>query len=176
MIRGYANKGQADKGYLGAIAEVLTKYPRSIALRSADINGVPRETKFLPTPADVIAWCERETAAMRKPVDTADHYAAIAEQSRKLADEQAAWEEKRKARPHINELRAKYGPNWGIQQHHDDPATKAKSDKQLAEANERAMLAEYAAAGIEPKRQPDGMLISLTLFRLIGGQALQETA
>lgn len=63
MIRGYANSGQAGKSYIGAIAELLMHYPRSIALRCADpFLGVARETKFMPTPADVIGFCERASA------------------------------------------------------------------------------------------------------------------
>lgn len=60
MLRGYANRSQADKSYLGAIAQLLMQYPRQVALVAADpFKGVPRETKFLPTPADVIAFCEK---------------------------------------------------------------------------------------------------------------------
>src|SRR6476646_2000605 len=67
MIRGYANSGQAGKSYIGAIAELLMHYPRSVALRCADpYRGVARETKFMPTPADVIGFCERTTAPMHE--------------------------------------------------------------------------------------------------------------
>lgn len=73
MIRGYANSGQAGKSYIGAIAELLMRYPRSVALKCADpFAGVPRETKFLPTPADVIAWCERQVAPMHEEATRED--------------------------------------------------------------------------------------------------------
>lgn len=65
MIRGYANRGQADKAYIGAIAQILMHYPRQVALKCADpFNGVVRDTKFMPTPADVIGWCEKAVAPM----------------------------------------------------------------------------------------------------------------
>lgn len=73
MIRGYANKGQADKSYIGAIAELLMHYPRQAAMKCADpIAGVARETKFLPTPADVIGFCEREQHPLHEEASRED--------------------------------------------------------------------------------------------------------
>jgi hypothetical protein len=173
MIRGYANAGQAGRSYIGAIAELLARYPRSIALGSADLaTGVPSETRFLPTPADVVAFCERKTAAMRNVVETEDREHRLAREALERAEEAKAWEEKRKARPNYSDLIAKHGPNWGIQQAANDPASKAVSAAQLAEANERALLAEYAAASMEPVRGGDGMLISISLLRQITAQPL----
>lgn len=66
MLSGYPNRPSGDS-YIGAMAALLMRYPRSVALRCADpFNGVARETKFLPTPADVIGWCERATAPMHE--------------------------------------------------------------------------------------------------------------
>jgi hypothetical protein len=54
MIAGFAHKGQADDGYITTIANVLVRYPRSVAIKCAHpIDGVVRQTKFLPTPSDV---------------------------------------------------------------------------------------------------------------------------
>lgn len=178
LLKAFPNGSPPDpKGYIGALAAILREYPRQVALRCADpIKGVSRETKFMPTVADLVAYCERETEAMRKPVDVEDHYAAIARQNRVRANDQDQWAEKRKMRPTYDELRAKYGPTWGIAQPCEEPATKAASARMLAEANERALLAEYQAAGLEPQRQPDGVLISLTLLRLVGGQGRNSKA
>lgn len=75
MIAGYPNRGQADKSYIGAIAEILTKYPRVAAIQCMDpVHGVTRETKFLPTPGNIIPWLEdaclplREQAAREKRI------------------------------------------------------------------------------------------------------------
>ena len=70
MIAGFAHKGQADDGYITTIANVLVRYPRSIAIRCAHpIDGVVRHTKFLPTPSDVIEWCEAESRPLREAAD-----------------------------------------------------------------------------------------------------------
>jgi len=116
MIRGYSNGGaHAGRGYLGAIAEVLMQYPRAIALRAADVNrGVPRECQFMPTPADVIAWCERHTEAMRQPVESEDRDAAFQRDRERMAADEEALAKARQTRPTYDELKAKYGPNWGI--------------------------------------------------------------
>src|SRR5262249_45256639 len=57
MISAFPSGGpQNPDGYIGALASVLREYPREIARRCADpIKGVARETRFLPTVADVVA-------------------------------------------------------------------------------------------------------------------------
>jgi hypothetical protein len=70
MIAGFAHKGQADDGYIATIANILARYPKSVALKCAHpIDGVARHTKFLPTPSDVIDWCEAEARPLREAVD-----------------------------------------------------------------------------------------------------------
>src|SRR5262245_47895345 len=60
MLSGYPNKDRTDDGYTGALAEILMYYPRTVAQACANpIHGVVRECKYMPVPADVIAWCER---------------------------------------------------------------------------------------------------------------------
>lgn len=66
MIAGYAHGGNAGKSYIGTVAALLCDYPKSVALECANpIRGVARETKFLPTVADVVAWCEPRIKVMR---------------------------------------------------------------------------------------------------------------
>lgn len=71
MIRGYPNGGaNAGKSYIGTMAALLCDYPRSIAILCADpLHGVARETRFLPTVADVVAWCEPRRADMYSTVE-----------------------------------------------------------------------------------------------------------
>lgn len=65
----YAAK-TASKSYIGTIASLLCQYPRMVALPCADpINGVMRESEFLPSVAKIVAWCEERTGAMRTVVD-----------------------------------------------------------------------------------------------------------
>jgi hypothetical protein len=62
MLNAYPNARDGIRdGYMGVIAALLCKYPRQVALRCADpINGVTRQSKFLPTVADCVQWLERE--------------------------------------------------------------------------------------------------------------------
>jgi hypothetical protein len=67
MIRGYANAGSAGKSYVGAMAVLLMQYPRIVALSCADpFKGVVSECEFMPTPAKVIAWCDRRSKPMHE--------------------------------------------------------------------------------------------------------------
>jgi hypothetical protein len=85
MIRGYANRGQADKSYIGAMAELLLHYPKSVALACADpFHGVVRATKFMPTPSDIIAFCENRIEPMHREADREERVA-------KQLDERDAW-------------------------------------------------------------------------------------
>jgi hypothetical protein len=69
-IAGFAHKGQADDGYITTIANVLVRYPRSVAIKCAHpIDGVVRQTKFLPTPSDIIDWCEAAALPLREAAD-----------------------------------------------------------------------------------------------------------
>jgi hypothetical protein len=116
MVGRYPNGGaQAGRGYIGGLASVLVNYPAVIARKSHDpFYGVPRECKFLPTPADVIAWCERETAALRRPVELADREAEARARLKTLADEQETLAAQRKLRPTLKQIHDKYGSTWGL--------------------------------------------------------------
>jgi hypothetical protein len=108
-------KPAGEKPYFGALAAALRNYPRRVALAAADpVTGIPRETKFQPTVADVIAWCERESGWMRRAVErqNLDH-ARAKERAEAIADQRRT-EEARKLRPTLEELRRKHGPNWGL--------------------------------------------------------------
>jgi hypothetical protein len=125
---------EVGQGYIGALAAVLVTYPRQAAMRCCDpIKGVARETKFLPTVADLIAWLERETADMRKPVDRDD--AVTAQLARRREGEQ--WDAARLTRPTLDELRAKHGPHWGLRQV-DDGGALARHLDAIRRGNERA--------------------------------------
>jgi len=70
MVRGYPYQGKADKDYIGAVAEVLLRYPRKVAVACVHpIDGVARECKdFMPSAPNVIDWCERATRPLRDAV------------------------------------------------------------------------------------------------------------
>jgi hypothetical protein len=74
----YPNGGRdAGKAYLGALAAILGKYPRSVALKCADpLYGITVECKFLPTVADVVKWCERKAEPLYRDYEREKRTAA----------------------------------------------------------------------------------------------------
>lgn len=70
IIGRYPNGGaNAGKSYIGALAATLASYPLSVAAACSGLTGVSAECKFLPTVADIIAWCERETQPLYRQAD-----------------------------------------------------------------------------------------------------------
>jgi hypothetical protein len=70
MLRGFPNKDKLTAGYAGAMAEILMSYPKAVATACADpIHGVVRGLKFMPVPADVIAWCENRQRPILEEAD-----------------------------------------------------------------------------------------------------------
>ncbi len=116
LVRAFPNGGaNAGDGYIGALAATLAEYPRMVAVKCCDpVHGVSRETRFLPTVADVVAFCERETAGMRGPVEREDRDARILREMAERAEAEAQLQAERAARPTIDEMKAKHGPNWGL--------------------------------------------------------------
>jgi hypothetical protein len=141
LMSAWPNSKDVANSYIGALASVLITYPRTVAMRCSDpILGVARETKFLPTVADLVAWCERETAAMRKPVEIEDRDARILREMQDRRGECEYWQKARAKRPSLDDLRAKHGPNWGIG-NSDTEGKLAAKERNLAAvqaANERA--------------------------------------
>jgi hypothetical protein len=84
MIRGYPQK--APESYLGAIAETLMHYPKSVALACANpFGGVVRQSpEFMPSQSRVIQWCEKHCRSLYAE---ATRETRIAEQVR----EREAW-------------------------------------------------------------------------------------
>lgn len=148
LVTAFPNGGtNAGGGYLGALAATLCEYPRSVAVKCCDpVRGCARETRFLPTVADVVAFCERETDAMRRSVDAEDRHARILREMAERREEMLP----RDQRPSYEELKAKYGPTWGIRQNVDavrhDIADAARVH--LTKVNATMHQRELAAAGL----------------------------
>jgi hypothetical protein len=165
-------RSQAGRSYIGALASLLVTYPKTIALQCADpIRGVARDTRFLPTVADLVAFCERELAAMRDIVEREDRAQELAKRQREAADAEKRLADARAVRPTYDELKAKYGPNWGIAPPTEDTAqARAKAAARLTEANRIMLMREYAAAGVELTEAAPGIPISITLRRILAEQ------
>jgi hypothetical protein len=112
IIDRFPNGGRAaGDGYIGALASTLMAYPRGVARRCADfpvkpgqpLRGVCAAAEFMPVPANLIAWCEREAEPLWRK----------AEWERNGA-EAMALREATCCGPRLSydELKAKYG-DWG---------------------------------------------------------------
>lgn len=162
LIRRYPNGGgNAGKDYIGGLANVLMHYPRSVVLRCHDpMEGVPRDVKFLPTPSDVIAWCERQTDQMRGPVEREDRDTRILREMRERREEGDRWDADRAQRPTLAELKQKHGENWGLGEQQDDKRV-AATKEQLQRANDTLRQRENAAAGMDPDSQVSAALVKV---------------
>lgn len=164
MLAAFPNGSPANaKGYIGALAAVLGDYPKSVALRCADpVKGVSRETRFMPTVADIVAFCERETAELRGIVDREDHLEKLAREQRERAEADAVAAAKRAARPTYDDLKAKYGENWGIGGGADDLAAARAANLALIDrANRILFRRECAAAGVDPDKGVSPSLLAI---------------
>lgn len=109
IVEYYPNGGHgAGKSYIGALAANLARYPASVARRCADrTSGIACECKFLPTIADIIAWCERET----EPLYLRSREAEQIQAQRAVRADYEAENIARKGRLSYSELKSKYG-DW----------------------------------------------------------------
>ena len=67
QILNFYSVGKKDVGasYLGAIAQVLSSYPRQVAMRCATPHGIAAtRPDFPPSVGHVIAWCEEAVAPL----------------------------------------------------------------------------------------------------------------
>jgi hypothetical protein len=171
--------GNVDRrAYLSKIAATLMEYPPCIARKAADpVRGVPAITEFLPTPAVIIKWAEREREALEEIVRRDDIARKTIEDRKHRTEQDTDLAAKRGARPGIEELKKRYGPNWGFKDL--DAVDQARGDdheaiygRQLerkrlaAQATEKLIYAEYDRLGIEPVVS-GGILISPSLLRSV---------
>lgn len=97
------------KTYMMALAAVLCEYPAWVVERVSDPRtGIARRIRFLPTVAELIADCEE----LLQPVRAERHRRAVIAQQ--LAERKAIAAPTRADRPTLEELKKRYGPNWGL--------------------------------------------------------------
>lgn len=139
-------------GYIAALAAALATYPRAVAARCCDpAHGIARECKFLPTVADIDAYCERETAPLRRIAHRHDEARRQIEQAQHNADRAADLALHRAVRPTYDELKRQYGDDWGIAPGGPDQAKdRALHIETIAAANRTLFDRECARAGLDP--------------------------
>jgi hypothetical protein len=152
-----------DEPYMLALATALKAYPRCIATGAIEpVTGVGHDKTFGlgPTVADVISWCDREVAWMIRVID-ADNVAKtqVAERAKMIAAEPD-----RSQRPTLEELKRKYGANWGLAKENPictaSPAV-AKNNRRI---NDK-IIAEYERMGQKPIYAAPDILISPMLAK-----------
>lgn len=157
ILGSFPNRGTIDPDvYVRQIVILLTGYPSFVARKIAHPrDGIVSRNNFLPTLAEVKAFADALTIPKRSRRDAM--YRQI-EQIRKP-------EEPEVDKPSLDDLKARYGNDWGIHaeaQEAVDAAT-ARRDA-ICEANERIRRRELVAAGIDP----DSTELSLGLIKALG--------
>lgn len=68
IIASYPGR-KVEDSYIGAIADALMSYPAAVVHRAHKVpGGIPACVDHMPNVTDVIAWCESETAPLRRQV------------------------------------------------------------------------------------------------------------
>lgn len=113
VLLGCYRSGEANdpEVYTTAVMAVLAQYPEDIIRAVCDPRtGLPGRLKWLPTVSEVREACdefvEADMAAVRREREWSEQL-----HRRK---EWEAFQEVKKTRPSLDELKAKYGPNWGL--------------------------------------------------------------
>ena len=151
LLAQFPNAREVSDGFIGALASVLTQYPRQVVFKCADpLRGIARDSKFLSI-AETVSWLEKQTEPMRADVDREKR---IAEQFRARDDWQG-----NVVSPRLKEM----GKAWLDR---SDPiarelvaenlaAEAARKDmglQRIQQANQAVFERECKAAGIDPAR------------------------
>lgn len=157
----YRKDDAADpETYSAALAAVLAEYPPDIVRRVTDPRtGLPSRQQWLPTIKEVHDACDELDQRERR-------FAEAAKREREQLEARQRDAEKAKAKPTYDDLKAKYGPNWGLSGQEDEDQRKRKARlEKLEDANRRAFVAECEAAGFPADSQ-----VSPSLAALIRGK------
>jgi hypothetical protein len=106
--------------FITAVAAVLARYPDHVIFEVTNpMSGLPIELTWMPSIKDVHDACEK----MMEPIYRRQRHEAMLEKHRAERAEQE--EIANRPRPTLDELKAKYGENWGLSSL-DKPERKAK--------------------------------------------------
>lgn len=97
--------------YVAAISAILSRYPENVITEvTHPATGLPSRSNWLPTVKEVTDACE---AAIRWQCERD----AREQRIQKQLQEREEFERKRDERPTLDQLKAKYGQDWGITAH-----------------------------------------------------------
>lgn len=130
--------------YAGAIAAVLAQYPADIVRSVTDPrSGLPSKIQWLPSVKEVRDACEEIDGQRRR-------IAQVAAQAEQQLEDRRKFEAAKDHKPTYDELRAKYGENWGLSAgEKENERVKAARLEMFARANTESFEAECQAAGID---------------------------
>lgn len=152
----YRRDDAADpETYAGAVAAVLAEYAPDIVRSVTDPrSGLPSKQQWLPSVKEVRDACEVIDGHKRRMAERAEREREQLE-ARRIEQEKAA------RKPTLDELKAKYGPQWGLKVEEENKQAKARQMATLQEANRRAFVAECKEAGISPDSSVSPSLAAL---------------
>ena len=95
--------------FVTAVAATLARYPDQVIYDVTDPTlGLPVQITWMPSVKEVFDACERALLPIRNQIEREKRIAEQLE-ARRLEDEAKA------VKPTYEQLKAKYGPDWGIQ-------------------------------------------------------------
>ncbi len=158
----YRKDDAADpETYAGAVAAVLAEFPPDIVRRVTDPRtGLPSRSQWLPTVKEVHDACSELDQRERG-------IAAAAVREEEQLRMRREWLASQPKKPTLEELKAKYGPNWGMSQDARDKVAAARHAAFMRQANDTLLRREYASAGETPREAAPGMPISRELVSMV---------
>lgn len=138
---------------------MLADYPVDVIHAVCDPrSGIASRLKWLPTIAEVKEACEREMIPIAREIERQRQRDVCA----KMIEGQ------REARPSLDELKAKFGPNWGIKDAAEESsAARSEAFERASARSEAAIIAEW---GDEKPPTICGVPISKSLAKLLGAR------
>lgn len=150
LFFGSFRKADADdpETFTAGCLRLFTAYPPAAVQFVVDpVTGLVGRSEWLPSMKairDALEAWEAEQARIRG----FEKQAQAAEQQ---IAERKAWQESQQRKPTLQEMKAKYGENWGlITADKENPEAKAKRTAAMQEVNRKTFEAECRAAGIDP--------------------------
>lgn len=148
--------------YVAAVAATLSRFPMEVITEvTHPASGLPTKLKWLPSVQEVYEACMSAWEPIKQRIA----------REKRIKDQLAArveQDQSRVNRPSYDELKAKYGENWGIEQ----PIRKdCKADQKALAAAQERVRREYAAIGKEP---PSALALSPTALKAMHAVAAER--
>lgn len=148
LFFGSFRKADADdpETFTAGCLRLFTAYPPAAVRFVVDpVTGLPGRSEWLPTMRATREALEAWEAEQNRSREFEARQQAAVQQ----IAERKAWQEQQKIKPTLDQLKAKYGENWGLQTTSpENKEVKAKRTATMQEANRTAFEAECRAAGM----------------------------